>query len=293
MTSAETKQHYESVKSFLIWAVGIACTVILLFGGWVTFLTFKDRAEMRAEYQSDIDRYKESMAQMRAEATANQKDILERVEREVSFLKEISKDQLDNISSETRQSAKEQTEKEISDIFKSDKIQTIIEKNAIGELKDKLPATIAEYTKRLPKILEAANFMRGGAPEGVALLKSYFTSTSEFERAQSLSTYQDIYNDYYKEYVDVKQDQYISKFKTLNVTVSAIHPIKENLFPKEKADIDNLILLMKIINDSDVGPSYMLYERALAMKALSFISGKPFTPFETADMNIWYKGLRK
>jgi hypothetical protein len=81
----ESELHYDSVRSFLIWAVGIACTVILLFGGWVSYFTFKDRSEMRVEYQSDIDRYKESMLQMRTEATANQKEISEKVERELLF----------------------------------------------------------------------------------------------------------------------------------------------------------------------------------------------------------------
>jgi hypothetical protein len=208
-------------------------------------------------------------------------------------LKENSKIQLDNITTETRQSAKAQTEKEISGIFKSDKIQTLIEKNAIGELKDKLPTTIAEYTKRLPKILEAANLMRGEAPEGLELLKSYFNSTSEFERAQSRITYEDICNDYYKQYSEVTPDQYIKKFKDYQITISPIHPIKNNIFPREKLDVDNLILLMSIINDNYKQPRYMLGIRAIAIKALSYISGKPFVPFETDEINEWYKALKK
>ncbi len=289
---SESQLHYESVKSFLIWAVGIASTIIVLLGGWVTFLTFKDRSEMRTEYEHEIDRYKESLSEMRIEATDKQKEISDRTDREMAFLKESSQTQLANIDAETRQAANDQAQKEVADVFRSDKMQAVIEKNAIGELKDKLPSTIAEYTKRFPKILEAAGFMRGGAPEGIDMLKTYFNSDSEFERDMSKNTYQDISNDFYKMYSDIPPAKYVSTFKSsFQVNFSEFHKIVDNKYPTNKEDITNLELLMKMINDT--GKQYMLFGTAFALQVVSYIADRQFLPFEIEEVNAWYKGLKK
>jgi len=288
----EEQLHYESVKSFLIWASSICAALILLAGSWAAYISFKDRESLQSQYQFEASKFKESLDQMRLEAKERQAELSERSDKEIAYSKDISEKQLSNIVMETRQTAITQSEKEISDIFKSDRIQSIIEKNAIGELKEKLPSTVAEYVKDLPKIMEAANFFRGQAPEGEEMLKSYFTSESAFERDMSKNIYKQIIKDTYQVYSDVTPDSLEFKLKYIQIPIVApLHKVIKNQYPVIDNDIKNLEVLMDVTNDKV--NRYMLHQRALAYNALSYISDNNFPLFDKEQIRKWYSGLKR
>jgi len=291
LQKTEEQKHYESVKSFLIWGVSVAGALISAVGIVIAVLTFKDRSEMKDSYEKQIDKYAQSIRDIKTEAIQSQKETSEKSEKEIKYLNDISEKQLASIVSETRQSATAQTQKEIADIFKSDKIQAIIEKNAIGEIKEKLPQILVDYTQKSTPIIEGYNLMKAGQPEGIEILKSYFASVSIFERDLAKGYYQKAYESYESFCSNINQDQFLARLRNTQITISPLNKIAGNLYPKNKADIDNVKLLTTVINNP--GNQYGLYQIAMATKALSFIADKNFIFFEKDDINNWYKGLKK
>jgi len=294
---SEEEIHYQSITKFLLWAVGITGALMVTIAGTSIYFSFQDRKEMKAEYKETLDAFisqiKEAKQEARQESRETEKNLFERSRYDIASTKDDYRNELSLIQSETHRLALDETQKQIADIFKTDKIQAIIEKNAIGELKDKLPSTIADYTKKLPKVLEAANWMREGSQKGVDLLKSYFNSENEFERDMSKKIYEDLLTDYRKKYSEYTPKQCIDTLKNFGIGIPNLHPIVNNRYPTDKDNIDVLTILMSILNDSYLSNRCGLYGQALAIKCLALISGKSFQPFEIYEINQWFDGLKK
>lgn len=311
---SEEQIHYESLANYLKYVVGIAGALIVAVASVAIFFTYGDRqsmneendklrtefknqmaesrSEMKSSYYAELERFDKNIAEMKTDAKTQQLYLGDRYDKQVEDLKQSSKDQLGSITLETRRAATEQTQKEIAAIFQTDRIQKVIEQHAIGELKDKLPATLSVYVKEYPRIIEAATMMKAYLPTGEKKLKGFFNSESIFERNTSRSVYTQIIEELFAPMYAVNKDSIWIKASEADVGVkSQLHKIIDNKYPTNPQDVNNLESLIKVLKSK--GDDNSLYQFAWAYVALSYISGRAFEIFNSEPVFKWYDALSK
>jgi hypothetical protein len=232
------------------------------------------RSGLEVRYTNELTRFDKSILDMKNDAKDRQVMLSEGYDKQIEELKMSSKSQVASIVSETRIAATEQTQKEIAAILQTDRVQKIIEQNAIGELKDKLPTVMAAYMRDLPQILEAASWFDNGVPEGEAKLKDLMRSDSEFTKAISSKLYDKIVKKQ-ETYTDTLSDRsYNEALKNIGVT-SPLHAIVYNKYPTNTTDIKNLEALVRVIKN--VNNEYGYYVIGPATRALSMLAEKRLT----------------
>lgn len=314
MSKSDEKVHYERITKYLLWALGISGTLITGIAVCALTFTFNDRTAMRNEYAGALKDFRTQISDLKNEENETLKSIKEDANQTVAITKADSKDaiataktdlrdqikltnestqnELIRIRAETYKLALTETQDQIEKIFKSNKIQDIIENQAVKEIKEKVTVLVNTSTRNLTRINDAASKMRIGLPSGAKDLKKYFTnSTNASDSGLAKELYDLITNDYNTAFLRVRKD-YINykagEWSNLSPDYSGFKII-QNTYPANQKDRDFLKLLIKIINNEN--DEFSLNDVASSIFIISAISNKAFKPFEINEINSWYKGL--
>jgi hypothetical protein len=270
--------HYESIRSFLIWALGIVGTLIVTVAAFAIFISYNDRNAMKEEYTKAISDLRFQISDLRNDAKEKAQSIKEDAKDAVKSTQEYSEKEISRIIISTNQIAQQETQKQIAAIFATDKIQNIIENQAVKEIKSKVSQIVEEQTKNDYSIQYAATRMRQGIRDGEKTLKQYYLKA---ENTEDSIKARKLYDEICKPYQDIA----INYIKT--------HPVvnfyNNGRMPDDKYVRQGLENIMKEIND----PNTDLSRLAFIIIALRESAKRQFKCFETREINDWFNGLKK
>ncbi|MDB4923820.1 hypothetical protein [Mucilaginibacter sp.] len=287
---SEEQLHYESLTSYLKYGIAIAGSFIVVISSVAIYFSFGDRKAMRDEYENSITNLRVQIVEIKSDAKETVKQIKEEAQAEIKATKEYSEKQISGITTETNAIALTETQKQIDGIFKTDKIQNIIDFQATKEIKGKVKAMVDSATKSITKINDAASKMRIGHIKGMLLLRSYFEkpkNTQDSLLAKNL--YDDICEDYFLVDKDTLAYPGLSSFATHREYVP--FKIINNMYPTDKGQDNDLRFMMDVINNKD--NRYDLNWIGITIINIGRISNKNFKLFEIDEVNKWFKGLKR
>lgn len=253
---------------------------------------------MREEYATTIKDLRGQIIDIKSEASETSKNIKSDLRNEVVSTKEYSENQLNRIETQTSQLAMDETKREVENIFQSDKIQNIIQNQAIQEIKNRVSNIVYNETKNISNINDAASEMRLGRPSGMRKLKSYFEHpTNVNDSIQARRLYDRITNDYNDVFEHptnipnaiqnvVNDTAYMRKVAHL----VPIHII-DNHLPKDSIEMKELRNIM--LNIDNANDDYDLNEVSESIYFLSKLANVHFKDFQIKEIDEWFKGLQK
>lgn len=269
--------HYENLISFLKWAIGISGSIIAILASVAIFVSYGDRNSMKDEYMKTIENLKIQISEIKQEAKETQQSIKNDLREEVNYSKEYSAKEISNIKIETNNLALAETKKQIDNIFATNKIQYLIEEQAVNEIKKKLPQIINEQTKNDFNINYAATNMRNGIREGERILKSYYLfPESKDDSIKAKRIYDQICTRY-----NNAADLYLKDNPCVNY-------YNNGKLPDDKYTRQGLESVIKELND----PGTDLTRSAFLIRCLSTSAKKDFKCFEINEVNEWYNSLK-
>lgn len=269
--------HYENLISFFKWAIGISGSIIAILASVAIFVSYGDRNSMKDEYMKTIENLKIQISEIKQEAKETQQSIKNDLREEVNYSKEYSAKEISNIKIETNNLALAETKKQIDNIFATNKIQYLIEEQAVNEIKKKLPQIINEQTKNDFNINYAATNMRNGIREGEKILKSYYLfPESKDDSIKAKRIYDQICTGY-----DNAADLYLKDNPCVNY-------YNNGKLPDDKYTRQGLESVIKELND----PETDLTRSAFLIRCLSTSAKKDFKCFEIDKVNEWYNSLK-
>jgi hypothetical protein len=273
--------HYENISSFFKWGIGLSGTLIGLIASFAIFISYKDRNDMKDEYRNTLTELKSQITELKDDAKTKAQSIKDDAKDAVKSTQDYSEREIDRIKVSTNEIALKETQKQIETIFATDKIQNLIENQAVKEIKSKVSEIVAEQTKNIYQIDDAASSMRNGNLEGLKRLKSYFTnSISQTDSLRALNLYTAICETYDK----------IGSFYVAQKTFQLI-PIEiiDNQLPRDKYQRDVLTNLVNEINDETGDLTHI----GLKIATLSAYTNKHFKCFQFDEISSWFNGLKK
>ncbi|MGI4750774.1 MAG: hypothetical protein ACRYFB_09080 [Janthinobacterium lividum] len=309
----EEQIHYESLASFLKWSVSITGTLIVVLASVAIYVSYSDRNAMREDYQKAITDFNTQIISLKNEeketVKAIKSDALEslgsinsdaketiiavkgNLKDEITSTNYSTQNELLRIKKETNSLALTETQKQVDNVFKSTKIQDIIENSAIKEIKQKVASLVNTSTQNLTKINDAASKIRIGLPQGIDELRSYFIKPNNpTDSSYAKGLYDRIYNDYYtirmKDTTSIKEN-----FELIAGTKYTSFRIINNKFPSNENERKTLKFFIDIIIDKE--NKYDLNSTVMAAIFLSKIANKNFNIFEPDAILKWYNGLKK
>lgn len=194
---SEEQLHYESLSNYLKSIVGISGTIIAFIVSVGVWFSYNNQKDMKDDYEHTIDRIQNQVADASNKAIESQKQLTESANKQIALLQESSYIKLNQINSETKALALNKTQHNVDSIFKTNELQSIIEKQATGEIKKKVNVIVDNETKNILPIDNAASSMTSGNRIGMDRLRSYFIkSVNSVDSARAKSLYDLIRNDY-------------------------------------------------------------------------------------------------
>lgn len=311
---SEEKLHYDSLIKFLTTTLGITGGAITVIVGIALYWTYNNVSDLKKEYKDAVADFTKQTTDLKNDEKETIKSIKEDANQTVAITKADSKeaistakldlrDQINStneatqneiarIRAETNRLALIETQSQVEKIFKSDKIQDIIENQAVKEIKEKVTSLVYNSTKNLTKINDAASQMRRGFTPGLPKLRSYFIHPNNSN--DSLLA-KDLYDQICADYHSVALKSQKSFIEYLNVEFNNPNPkysgfkIIQNKYPSDLKDQKFLTYLVDIIKNEK--QEYGLDDVSFSIVLLSTISGQPFKPFEIDEISKWYNGL--
>lgn len=279
-TKSEEQIHYEHLSSFLKWAISIAGTIIATVAAFAIYISYSDRNAMTDEYTKAISNLQNQIKDLKAEANAKNQEIHDYAKEAVQFNLEYSEREISRVKEASYETAIAETKKEVEGIFASDKIQNIIQNQAVKEIRGKVGEIVAEETKNINKINDAANRMRIGMRQGMIELQGYFKRPDNPD--DSLRA-KELFDRICKDYLDVKTRQL--KYFEYPIQSISLKKGQTELTEREKLVLKTTIDEINTLEDLD--------EVALRIVGLSKAVNEDFKPFEFDRINAWYNGLKK
>ena len=301
------ENEYKKIKSFLLWCLGIIGGSIGIISAFAIYTSYNSIKDLKAEYQTAVTELKGDIKELKEEANRKvdesknaavaAKDEAIKVTGEVkiqseSFLnetKKYSQDELNRIQLSTNQLALDETKKELAAIFGTNKIQDLIQNQAVREVSSKLPVLIHDEIKDLPTVLylgsqiEANGFLNQGGPAFGDLRRILDTTTSLFLKTVIIKNLQDYEQKQFKQLYSRKEsiiEQFSYEFPDTLAYIDERKPLSEN---NRKALTD----ISKRLKDEDVAPYYVY----VALKCLSYYSKRNFHIYEIEDFERWFRSL--
>jgi hypothetical protein len=292
--NSEEKLHYENLASFLKWAVTVALSLLAIIGGFGLFFFYKDSKSIKDEFTAKSKELSGQLAEIKNEAKETEKSIKTDLRYEVKATKDYTDNELQIIRSETNRIALQETQKQVESIFASNKIQHIIEDQAISQVKEKVESMVNNATKNIIGINDAASKMRIGLPEGMYKLKSYFKSptNNKGDSLKAKNIYDLICSDYYEaekaDTFSTGYGYYYTEDSKYANTYLPIH-IVNNKMPTDPKEIKVLNDIINFINNKH--KRYDLNIISIQIGMLSKLTNIDFRPFQIDEINKWYSEL--
>ena len=263
-TESEEKLHYESLTSYLKTIVSIAGTAIGIMAGVAIYFSYSnvkdmkdDLKEIKKDYAETVIGLHNQIVDLKKDAKETALQIKEDSRDAVNSTKEFSENEISRISVSTRQTALDETQKQLANIFETDKIKNLIQNQAVKEIKSKMTAIVDEQTQNMSAINDAASEMRIERPEGTKKLKAYFQNPVNVQDSlQAKKLYDQISQDY-MEVINRTDTAMLFKYYYSQIDTSAsavtkifipIH-ITNNKLPIDSNERKELDDLMKVINN--------------------------------------------
>jgi type I site-specific restriction-modification system R (restriction) subunit len=265
--------QYEKLTSLFKTYAGFLTTFAGILSALTIYFTYSDRNAIKADYKETIKELKEEIAELKTDS----KESIDKINKN-------AENELQKVGSNTNRIALDETQKQLSYIFGTDKIQTLIEKEAIKEVKGKVIEIVEDETKNFSKILDAASKMRLGYFEGYRILKSYTLSpNNSIDKANATQLLNSISEDYYTKY---SKDYYEKEFNE-----DELNQFYNNykFLPEKRNTNDLIIFLVEQINNSELD----LTDISDRILMLSKISNQKFIPFEIDKINNWFINWKK
>lgn len=263
--------EYKNLKNYLLTLLGFAAA----FAGWIVYLTFEDRKAIKEDYEKTIIELKGEIKELKTDTKES-----------ISNTNRYAQEEISRIKFTTNQIALEETEKQLSNIFGTDKIKNLIQDEAVKEVKNKVLEIVDEETKNIIMISDAGNFMRAGNHKAYIKLSNYSkNSENERDKRYASSLLNEILSDYYLAYKNASK-QYIEK-GDFHQMGSDYGLQKKNQVAITKDDIVHQ--LVRSINYPD------LELNALSDNIMTLVNltGVDFKLFEIDKINEWYKNWEK
>jgi hypothetical protein len=270
------QSHYENITSFAKWAIIFSGSLIVVIASVAIYVSYSDRNAMREEYSKAIAEMKSQIQDLKTDAKEKTQSIKDDAKDAVKSSRDYSEIEISRIKTSTNEIALQETQKQIQGIFATDKIQNLIEDQAVKEVKSKVVAIVKSETKNFNNIDDAASKMRVGHREGMMQLLDYFKNPESSEdslRAKQL--FEKIENDYFK------MDSAQMKFYQFPIQSIGVHNNITDLDSNQRRILSSTI--NQINEEQDLNTiSFLIIALAHAMN-------KPFKPFEIDEVNAWYK----
>lgn len=278
-TKTHEQLHYESMISYLKWAIGIAGGLIAVIAAVAIFVTFSDRNAMREEYTNAIKELKTQIADIKNDAKDKTQSIRDDAKDAVRTTQEQAGKEISGITLSTHDAAIRETEKQISLIFETNKIQDLIETKAISEIQQKLTPLLEKQTKSITSISDAAAGMRAGQFRAMQKLEDFFMHPkNSFDSLTAKNVYDEICRSF--------EDQVHDKMKYLQQLSFSITDNHLPTVPRQQNELKGVI---DVIND----PATDLSTIADVIVLLSMATHQDFKPFEIDRINSWYSTLKR
>jgi hypothetical protein len=262
--------------------------IISAFTIWVTY---SDRNAMNADRKAMQDDYKQTIKELKEEI----KSVKTESEQSIEKIKQNAEGELQRVNFSTNRIALEETQKQLSNIFGTEKIQYLIKEQAVKEVKNKVVDIVTDETKNFYSISNAATQMRLGKYQAMEDLKEYAESLSNIrDRETAKQLYTQICEEYQKNIVlnvsisttttdplqYYKISIYKEKYKEAATTLNTNDEKYKNITNAEI--IEHVI---KLVNDK----TRNLNEIATYIAVISQLSNNDFRAFEIEKINNWHR----
>lgn len=281
MSKSQDEIEYHKITSFYEKVMYFTLGASLIFGTIIGLLTFSDRKSMLEEKDKTITELTKKINDLKEDTEKKVNDLKDDTEKSIIKTNKYAEEEISRIKIATNQIALNETQKQLSYIFGTDKIQNLIEKEAVSQVKEKVITIVKAETENLSLISDAASKMRIGHLEGFLKLKKMSVELpNSTDRYNAKKLLDEISQDYFlvsnKYYSDSEADS-VLMYPTQTNLVS-IKQQKKNLIEELVKDINKEHNLNIVADD---------------INRLSKITGQNFKPFEFEKINSWYKEWSK
>lgn len=286
---SEDKVHYQNIISYLKWGLSITGLLIAAIATVAIYFAFNSVKEIKEELRLAKDEHNQTVKDLTEQTQHLRDDAKETVNQirddsrsAVQSTRDYSENELSRISASTRQVALTETQKELATIFGTDKIQQLIQNQAVAEIKSKVGEIVDDKVKNISRINDAASQMRVGLKSGLKALESYYqTSQSTYDSLMAKNLYDQITADYFR----VRSTDSIQGFDK----AFDLHPLKMkgNILSDstDKVVLEKVIRMINREEDLNLVSHFMLW--------LAKETRINFRPFEYDRINRWYDNLIK
>lgn len=300
VTKSEAQLHYESVTTFFKWAIGIAGACVSVIVAIALYSTYsnigemkrdmrEDLKEVKTKYDNSIQELKSQISDLKQDAQLTVENIRNDSKEAVLSTKEYSQNELSRISKTTNQLAITETRNQLDNIFATDKIQNLIQTQAVKEVKNKVVEIVAEQTKNFGDISDAASEIRQYKKSARIRLMSYFLrpkNVSDSLIAKQL--FDQITSDFEKSFTDdIKNDPNNSNWI---FTTDGVNSLKKGEIPKDPKDEQKLWQMYSLLKESS---EYDLYQSIHTVARLRSITGLNFHLLDLERAEKWFENLKK
>jgi hypothetical protein len=271
--------QYEHLTSYAKWALVFTGTIILAITSVAIYFSYRDKEAMQEEYSKTLADLKLQIVDLKNDSKERTKTLQDDAKDAVKSYQDFSEREISRIKISTNDVALKEANRQIQEIYSTDRMQNLIEHEAVKEIKGKVSEIVDDQTRNLYKIFDAANKMRDGFPEGAKVLESFFSeggNTGDSARARKL--YDDI----------------ALKYENVSITYANNGVFKDVMddntkMPTDKKQIEELSTFINALHD----PTNDLTSIAIAISCISTMSKIHFKCFEIERIDAWYKGLKK
>lgn len=297
-TKTEQQEHYESLISLLKYGLsfaGVVVGIITTVALWFTWSNVKDmKGDMKTELADAKESYKGTIKDLNAQISDLKKDAsvtIDRIQQDarlaVSSTEDYSQKEISRISSSTKQIALNETQKQLDYIFGTDKIQNLIQNQAVKEIKNKVIDIVSEQTKNVGDISDAAAEMRAYKFSGRSRLRAYFINPKNtFDSAIAKQLYDQISADFFtimREQAD-KKEVILSKYDS-----ASLAKLRNKEFPSGTPLAGEVMNIISMVN----GTQYDLFQCVWGIYELRIFTNIDFQIIDVEAVNKWYDALKK
>jgi hypothetical protein len=297
----EEQQHYESLISFFKYCVTVSGIIIGVISSIAITFSYRSNKEMKDEYANTlkdltvkIDELKSDAKQttdeIKRESKETEKSIKEQSYDYLSSTKEYSEKEISRISSSTNAIALDETKKQLDYIFSTDKIQNLIQNQAVKEVTGKVQDIVNKQTENINDISDAAAQMRMEKPKGLKRLLYYIKSGNAIEASTAKRLFDDIAPDFYSSYTTDTSDFGISIYPPDSILLrKTLDTLRSGVLPKNNYTREQVEIWMQSLN-SDFES---LYQIAYIFNFIRNITRKEMAYFDFEAARDWYNSLKK
>ena len=138
MSKSQDEIEYHKITSFYEKVMYFTLGASLIFGTIIGLLTFSDRKSMLEEKDKTITELTKKINDLKEDTEKKVNDLKDDTEKSIIKTNKYAEEEISRIKIATNQIALNETQKQLSYIFGTDKIQNLIEKEAVSQVKEKV-----------------------------------------------------------------------------------------------------------------------------------------------------------